>query len=144
MLRNQLYQEPKKYYISTLTFDYILLSINSIIYELRYSNIIMVLIDLNSKLLGGLAQRQVPSVAYGPLVRDKENSVDKLKELNTIISSITNHIPMRHLHYEYNHDTHMMGRPHNKQDNQQMNQYIEHCPTKLAENLIHYCIIQYR
>ena len=55
MLRNQLYQEPKKYYISTLTFDYILLSINSIIYELRYSNIIMVLIDLNSKLLGGLA-----------------------------------------------------------------------------------------
>ena len=61
-----------------------------------------------------LALLQVLIVVYGPLVRERENSVEKNRH-NMIILLVpfTYHIPKRHPHYDYNHDTEMMDNPHN-------------------------------
>ena len=55
---------------------------------------------------------QVLSVVYGPLVGEKENSLDKYNHDHTFIN-YAYHTLMRHPHYDCSRDTEMMDNSHN-------------------------------
>ena len=63
----------------------------------------------------GLSLRQVVSVAYGPLVRVRENSMNKEEHMHRCCL-VTYHTPKRHLHYDYSYDLQRMDSFHKKKD----------------------------
>ena len=63
----------------------------------------------------GLSLWQVASVAYGPLVRVRENSMNKEEHMH-YCCLVTYHTPKRHLHYDYSYDLQRMDSFHKKKD----------------------------